>query len=524
MTAFVDVILRGLGLSGQAIAVGGVVFALLVLGPTPPASAWPTAWRRLWTLVAIAAIGVAVAQAASLGVLVAALGEDASPSHGELATTLAATLYARASVVRMLAAVGLAAVALIARRRERLGLWWLAILAPALVVGVSGAWTSHSAARLQYRGVLVALDAVHQLAAAAWIGGLVHLVAAAFPRPGDQRPVTFLRRFSSVALVSVAALVVAGVGLSLVYVDGISAAFGTAYGIMIMTKALMLAGLLVLGFANFRSVRSLPDAVSPLRLRRFVEVELGLGLTVFFAAASLSSLPPAVDVVTDRATFGEVATRFTPRWPALTSPSIEELPVDDPTAPRTDADRAWSEYNHHINGLFVLLMGVLAVLHATGRAGWARHWPLVFLGMAAFMLVRNDPGAWPIGPQGFWASMAEPTVLQHRLFMLLVVLFGIFEWMVRTGRLRSSSAALVFPMLCAVGGGLLLTHSHASLNLKSEFLLEVTHTPLGVLGILIGWARWLELRLPGADARVAGRVWASALAVFGVLLLLYRES
>src|SRR5207247_329413 len=97
--------------------------------------------------------------------------------------------------------------------------------------------------------------------------------------------------------------------------------------------------------------------------------------------------------------------------------SIEELPVDDPTAPRTDADRAWSEYNHHINGLFVLLMGVLAVLHATGRAGWARHWPLVFLGMAAFMLVRNDPGAWPIGPQGFWASALG-------VFGVLVRLYG----------------------------------------------------------------------------------------------------
>src|SRR3989442_9184926 len=197
MTAFVDVILRGLGLSGQAIAVGGVVFALLVLGPTPPASAWPTAWRRLWALVAIAAIGVAVAQAASLGVLVAALGEDASPSHGELATTLAATLYARASVVRMLAAVGLAAVALIARRRERFGLWWLAILAPALVVGVSGAWTSHSAARLQHRGALVTPDPVHQLAAAAWIRGVLHPAAPAFPPPGDPRPVPVPRRVSS---------------------------------------------------------------------------------------------------------------------------------------------------------------------------------------------------------------------------------------------------------------------------------------------------------------------------------------
>jgi len=522
MAAFVDVILRGLALSGQAIAIGGVAFALLVLGPTAPDGASSTVWRRLWTLVALAAVGVAVAQASSLGVLVAALGGDASWSHRELA----ATLYVQASFVRMLAAVGLAAGALAARRRERLGLWWLLILLPALVVGVSGAWTSHSAARLQHRGVLIALDAVHQLAAAAWIGGLVHLVAAAFPSPGELQPARLLRRFSSVALASVAALVVAGVGLSLVYVDGPSAAFGTAYGIMVLTKIVMLAGLLVLGFANFRTVRGLPETsgVSPLRFRRFVEVELGLGLTVFFAAASLSSLPPAVDVVADRATPSEVATRFTPRWPALKSPPIDQLPVDDPAAPRTDADRAWSEYNHHVSGLFVLLMGTLAVLHATGLARWARHWPLVFLGLAAFMLVRNDPGAWPLGPQGFWASMAEATVLQHRFFVVLVIAFGIFEWMVRTGRLRSSSAALVFPLLCAVGGGMLLTHSHASLNLKSEFLLEVTHAPLGVLGLIIGWARWLELRLPDSESRVPGRVWASALTVFGVLLLLYRES
>jgi putative copper resistance protein D len=148
----------------------------------------------------------------------------------------------------------------------------------------------------------------------------------------------------------------------------------------------------------------------------------------------------------------------------------------------------------------------------------------VLLGLAAFMLVRNDPGAWPLGPQGFWASMAEPTVLQHRVFVLLVVAFGVFEWMVRTGRLARPASPLVFPLLCAVGGGLLLTHSHASLNLKSEFLLEVTHAPLGVLGIVIGWARWLELRLAAPEDRMPARVWATGLAVFGVLLLLYRES
>jgi len=261
------------------------------------------------------------------------------------------------------------------------------------------------------------------------------------------------------------------------------------------------------------------------RLRRFVEVEFGLAVTVLFAAASLTSLPPALDVVVDRATPTEMASRFIPRWPALTSPPISELPVDDPSAPRTDADRAWSEFNHHVSGLFVLAMGTLALAHVSGASRrWARHWPLIFLGLAGFMMVRNDPGAWPLGPQGFWASMAEPSVLQHRFFVLLVVIFGIFEWMVRTGRLRAPRAALVFPLLCVVGGALLLTHSHASRNIKSEFLLEVTHIPLAVLGLVIGWSRWLELRLPSPDDRLPAWLSGTALALVGVVLLLYRES
>ena len=108
--------------------------------------------------------------------------------------------------------------------------------------------------------------------------------------------------------------------------------------------------------------------------------------------------------------------------------------------------------------------------------------------------------------------------------MLLVVAFGVFEWMVRAGRLRSPRCALVFPILCVVGGGLLLTHSHASLNLKAEYLIEVTHAPLGVLALTIGWARWLELRLPSAEDRVPGGLWATGLTMIGLLLLLYRES
>jgi putative copper resistance protein D len=95
---------------------------------------------------------------------------------------------------------------------------------------------------------------------------------------------------------------------------------------------------------------------------------------------------------------------------------------------------------------------------------------------------------------------------------------------VRTGRLRAPRWALVFPLLCAVGGGLLLTHSHASFNLKDEYLIEVTHAPLGVLALVGGWGRWLELRLDSREGRVAGRIWPIAFMLIGLLLIVYRES
>jgi putative copper resistance protein D len=513
VAGFIDVILRGLALTGQAVAIGGVLFALIVLrGRQDEAGA-----VRVWTLVAVGAAVVAVAQAGMLALLAGAL--EAPPG------TLAATQYFRATVARALAALVLVIAALTVRRAPRVGTWWPLLLGGVTAMVISAAWTSHAAARLDRRAMLLALDALHQVAASAWIGGLLCLIVVAFRRGSSPAPAAIVRRFSTLALVAVGVLVAAGGALAVSYVDGLRALVGTAYGLMVMTKAVLLAGLLLLGALNNRAVRRLdPDGpVTSLRLRRFVEVELGIGVTVLFAAASLTSLPPAIDVVTDRATPAEVAGQFAPRLPSLVSPPHEALPFDDPDAPRTDADRAWSEYNHHISGLFVLLMGLLSLTELAGVA-WARHWPLVFLGLAAFMLVRNDPGAWPLGPQGFWEGMAQPSVLQHRVFVVLVIVFGLFEWMVRTDRLSVPRCALLFPLLCAVGGGLLLTHSHASLNLKTEFLMEVTHAPLGVLAVLVGWGRWLQLRLTMPEGRLSGRLAASAMTVIGVLLLLYRES
>ena len=523
MAGFIDVLLRGLALCGQAAAIGGVLFAMVALRPA--ARERPELSRllgRLLFLVAAGAVAVTAGQLLALTVQQVVLaGGRAWPIREVLGTE-----YFQASVLRVLTCVAVTVGALRLQRRPDSTAWWRAMVVLTVALAATAAAISHAAARLEHGGALFVLDAVHQYAASVWVGGLMHLTAAAYGRGGDAWPGLLLKRFSSMALCSVAALVAGGLGLTVYYVDGVSGFTGTAYGMMVGTKMVILALILVLGALNFFVVRRLPatDAVSLLRLRRFVEVELGLGVTVLFAASSLTSLPPAVDVMTDRATLAEVAHVFTPRVPSFTSSSLEDMPLADREAARTDADRQWSEFNHHVAGLIVFVMGLLAILYRTGWAPWARHWPLVFFALAAFLLVRNDPGSWPLGPQGFWDGMFYTEVIQHRIFVVLVLGFGTFEWMVRTGRIRSPRAALVFPVLCSVGGALLLTHSHASLNLKAEYLIEVTHAPLGVIAMLVGWGRWLELRLPPGETALPGRVWSVGLAMVGVLLLLYRES
>ena len=125
MAGFVDVLLRGLALCGQAVAIGGVLFAVLLLRPSlverGPARARLT--RSLW-LTGMGAAVVAGAQMLSLGVQLSVLGDGAG---GWPISEVAGTTFFRAGVVRILACAGLVAgcVALV-RRPEPLR-WWIAL-------------------------------------------------------------------------------------------------------------------------------------------------------------------------------------------------------------------------------------------------------------------------------------------------------------------------------------------------------------------------------------------------------------
>jgi putative copper resistance protein D len=528
MAGLLDVLLRGAILVLTSLALGGVVWTRFVLRAEPHTK--PSAPTVLALRVVAASSGLAVlAQLATLIVALAALG---TVGHWPLAD-LGHTTLARTSLARVVLGALVGGLAVTLARRPASPALWHALTAGTFALVATSAVLSHAVARVESRTALVALDALHQIAAAVWIGGLAHLTAyAALRRREVQRGISVpddgqvIGRFSTLALAAVVTLVVAGVLLTWVYVEEAAALLGTAYGVMILSKVVLLVAILALAWANVTTVRRARHG-NDFRLLRFVEVELGLGVTVLFAAASLTSLPPAVDVTIDRATVSEVASRFRPSPPRLSSPPVHELidraePLMGAVTRREPVERAWSEYNHHWAGFFVLSMGLLAALERLGVRA-ARHWPLLFLGLAGFLFARNDPRAWPLGPAGFWESLSLPDVLQHRAFVVLIVALSVFEWMVRSGGLARRPWGYVFPLLCAVGGGLLLTHSHAMFNLKNEFLAEVTHAPIGILGAFAGWARWLELRLPAAR-RPAGWLWIACFTTIGFLLLVYREA
>jgi len=534
---FLSVLFRGATLTFQSLAIGGIVFLIFVVRRVNENSAALQQACLRWirrAAIVLAAMQISYVLANSI-----ILRQSADMSLREVA----GANFVHAGAIGIVSA--LSVIALTAATRSTS---YTDLLVPAVAIITSSVMTSHSIARLDYRAPLVAFTFLHQAATAVWLGGLPYLLIAIRRAPAADFARQLSARFSRLALVSVAVLASAGLLLSFAYVGSFKAVYGTSYGAMVATKVLLFGLLLFLGALNFQLVRRRPASSILASLRRFGEAEIGIGVTVILTAAPLTSLPPAADLTHDRVTGQEIFARMSPRSPRFASPSVQELPEDvyaaqkkafesgslsaesyvpgqTGTRPNTPAEKAWSEYNHHWAGIVVLAMGLLALVAQAGQVSWARHWPLAFFGLSAFLFLRSDPETWPLGPVGFWATLADPEVLLHRFFAVLVIALAVFEWRVQTGGVASSRARLVFPVLVAVSGALLLTHSHSLGNLKEEVLAELSHIPLAILAVTLGWSRWLELRLPAENQtrNAMARLWPLCLVLIGVALLNYRE-
>src|SRR5271167_4120581 len=398
---YLSVLLRAATLCFQTLTIGGIVFLVAVTrAPELRTAAVVGACRKWITWFALALAATQVFYVLSNTLILMQSAE--MPFQEAIGANF---VYAGA----LAAASGLLLAAACAFGKWRGN---PAMLIPALVILASALMTSHSVARMEHRVFLTFLTGLHQAATAAWIGGLPYLLLALKHERDPLIRQRISANFSQLAVASVALLFLGGLGLSLAYVGSWSAMYGTTYGAMVSAKIIMFGFLLLLGALNYRIVKGIaPDAGGrPSSLMRFGEVEIGIGLTIILAAASLTSQPPAIDLGSDKVSAAEIFQRYAPRMPRLESPPLSALSESsEQVAKRAAAggvvpasfvpgqaaasyngpgDIAWSEYNHNWAGIIVLGVGLLSFLNRTGYFPWAKHWPLMFLGLAVFLFLR----------------------------------------------------------------------------------------------------------------------------------------
>jgi putative copper export protein len=236
---------RSLFLLGLVVALGAATFAALPLGPAP--------WLRVATFgTLVAAVGLVLLSLAQWRVAEAGL------------TTFFGTAIGRTSLAR---AGALAVMAI--------GLWLATRLgAVVLGLGACGAIAVHAAGGHAAAGRLpvaatVIVHVIHVVAAGAWIGGLVVLIAGLREPSGNLHRT--IRRFSNLAAAGLALVTLTGVTRTIHEVGGWEE-LNSSYGALVLAKVALLIAIAVLGAAN--------------------RVEIALAALAIVAAGSLATLPP----------------------------------------------------------------------------------------------------------------------------------------------------------------------------------------------------------------------------------------
>jgi copper transport protein len=267
---------------GLTLLVGGAATGLLVFGGRLPGRPAPL-------------LGLALAAAtAGLAAMTAAARADAAVPLGDmLASTTGRWLLWRAAT---LAAALAATWWVLARPRAA---WSLVALG---VAGAAGmlvhALAGHAAGPSSLRVVNLLAQWAHLLAVGVWIGGLAWLLAALWGRGAAFSTREVVVRFSKLAGISLAAVVLTGVARTVDELGGWRRLADSGFGRALDLKLVLFAGLVALGALNRYRIVPLFSAGSrrraSARLRRSVGAELSLAAAVLAAAALLSQLAPGV--------------------------------------------------------------------------------------------------------------------------------------------------------------------------------------------------------------------------------------
>ncbi|MFF0057817.1 copper resistance CopC/CopD family protein [Streptomyces microflavus] len=286
--------------TGMIIMTGGILMLLLCLprGEEHPAVRRPTAWAwgLLWvcTLALLLLRGAYVSSGRVADITdVARLADTVRTKAGGLLALRLALLTCCAVLWRYRRRGRQAPPG---RHRPSRGL-----LAGTALVGMGLAWTwagAEHASTGPQPYLAMPVDAVHLVAAGAWVGGLL-VLAGALIRAGDEVPTEAVTRFSRIAFISVCVLALTGLYQSWRQVGSLSALVDTRFGQLLLLKAAGVGLLLCLGQVSRRWTKRLarPQADggrAPLRaLRRWVSAEAVVGLCVIAATTALAATQPA---------------------------------------------------------------------------------------------------------------------------------------------------------------------------------------------------------------------------------------
>jgi putative copper export protein/mono/diheme cytochrome c family protein/peroxiredoxin len=211
-----------------------------------------------WSLAIALASGLLwfVVQASTMS----GLPLDAVLDRQNLGTVLNDTIFGRVWTMRLGVAIILSVVLPLARRTADDTSWlsleaWSGLLAGVLLAAL--AWAGHAAAdQGDDRIIHLSADAVHLLAAGFWLGSLPALVfvltRAGHATVSGTLPLAarMTRRFSTLGLASIGALVLTGVVNGWYLVGSLPRLFGTQYGHLLLLKLALLALMLALATVN----------------------------------------------------------------------------------------------------------------------------------------------------------------------------------------------------------------------------------------------------------------------------------
>ncbi|MDF0645589.1 MAG: hypothetical protein P0111_16275 [Nitrospira sp.] len=188
---------------------------------------------------------------------------------------------------------------------------------------------------------------------------------------------------------------------------------------------------------------------------------------------------------------------------------------------------AYSERNHHVAGLFVVLIGLAELSHAFRwtALSWARFvTPAAMLTTGLFLMIWSDHDAWPIGSLTFTQSFfgQEPEIVQHKVFGLAAVAVGSIELIRRRGGLRLVWWMAPLPLMAIVGGLMLFAHSHGDHPSGEKIALH--HAIMGTMAVTAGSSKLLSGWVREQQTPLRSEIiWACLIVVIGAQLLIYSE-